>query len=537
MSNIPVLILREGTKEKGADEARKNNINAMLAVVDAVKSTLGPKGMSKMIVDSLGDSTITSDGAEILDQLDIEHVAAVMMVNLAKAIDKEVGDGTTSAVIFTGKLLENALELAEQQLHPKNIIKGYRLASQKAIELLKEIAQEVPAPDDTILKNAARTAMNAKDISIYEDHFSEIALNAVKQIAEKTTYDKIDNIKIVKSPGKSQADSELITGLYVQKDKVNSAMPDELKDVKIAVIRRKLDVSKTEYTANIQISKAEDIQKFKDSEDKILTDYLKIFKDLGINMIVNNQDISDKFAGYLAREGIAAIKNLGESDIKAVLSATGAKRIDDLKALTEEDLGHAQEVFFEKVNKDTYTVFKGCPNPKSVTILVKGGLDKILDSAELALKDVFCVLAKILDTKKIVAGGGATYMELSKRLKDYANQIKGKEQLAAQAYALALEEIPRVLIENAGLSEIELMTELRAAHKSEADKWMGIDTLDGTIGNNFDKGIIEPAAILEHILKSGTELANIILRVDRIINSQGSELPGMDGAGPPDDYY
>ena len=525
MSNVPIIILKEGTEEVREKEARKQNITAMVAIAETVRSTLGPKGMSKMLVDSLGDVTITNDGAEILENLDIENIAANMMVNVAKSIDEDIGDGTTSAVIFSAALLNNALELIEQSIHPKPVMHGYKLAADKALEIIKEIAAKISSEDDEILKNVAKTAMNAKDIAPLKDFFSNLALNAIKHIAEEDgkTFARVSNVKIVKSPGKSLKDSELINGVYTQKDKVNAMMPELIKDAKIAVIRRKLDVKKTEFDAQVRISSPSEIQKFLDQEEKILWDYLKIFKDLGVNVIVNSSDISDKFGGFLAKEGIAGIKNVGESDYKSILKAVGANLVDDLKSLSEDDLGYAEKVSFEKLGDDEYTLFSGCKNPKSVSILLKGGLDKILSTAEVSLNDVLCVISKVLDTKTVVAGGGAIYIELAKRIRAYANEISGKEQLAINAFALALEEIPKTLIRNAGLEEIEKLTELRAAHKTAEDKWIGIDTITNTIGDNFKKGIVEPAELINHIIKSGSELANLILRVDRIISAKGSK--------------
>lgn len=525
MSNVPIIILKEGTEEVREKEARKQNITAMVAIAETVRSTLGPKGMSKMLVDSLGDVTITNDGAEILENLDIENIAANMMVNVAKSIDEDIGDGTTSAVIFSAALLNNALELIEQSIHPKPVMHGYKLAADKALEIIKEIAAKISSEDDEILKNVAKTAMNAKDIAPLKDFFSNLALNAIKHIAEEDgkTFTRVSNVKIVKSPGKSLKDSELINGVYTQKDKVNAMMPELIKDAKIAVIRRKLDVKKTEFDAQVRISSPSEIQKFLDQEEKILWDYLKIFKDLGVNVIVNSSDISDKFGGFLAKEGIAGIKNVGESDYKSILKAVGANLVDDLKSLSEDDLGYAEKVSFEKLGDDEYTLFSGCKNPKSVSILLKGGLDKILSTAEVSLNDVLCVISKVLDTKTVVAGGGAIYIELAKRIRAYANEISGKEQLAINAFALALEEIPKTLIRNAGLEEIEKLTELRAAHKTAEDKWIGIDTITNTIGDNFKKGIVEPAELINHIIKSGSELANLILRVDRIITAKGSK--------------
>lgn len=524
MSGVPIIILKEGTEEVREREARKQNISAMVAIAEAVRSTLGPKGMSKMLVDSMGDVTITNDGAEILSNLDIENIAANMMVNVAKSIDDDIGDGTTSAVIFSAALLNNALDLIEQDIHPKPIIHGYKLAADKSLKIIKDIAETISEDSDEILMNAAMTAMNAKGISTLKEFFADLALKAVKQIAddEGNTFGKVANVKIVKAPGKSLKDSELINGVYIQKEKVNTMMPELIKDAKIAVIRKKLDVKKTEFDAQVRITSPTEIQRFLDQEEKILLDYMKIFKDQGVNMIVNSSDISDKFGAFLAKDGIAAIKNVGESDYKSILKAVGAKLVDDLTSLSENDLGFAEKVVFQKLGDDEYTLFSGCKNPKSVSILLKGGLDKILSTAEVSLHDVLCVISKIMDTKAVVAGGGAIYMELAKRIRDYANEISGKEQLAVSAFALSLEEIPKTLIKNAGLEEIEKLTELRAAHKTDADKWIGIDTITNTIDDNFKKGIVEPAELLVHIIKSGSELANLILRIDRIISSKGT---------------
>ena len=527
--SVPILILKEGTEETKEKEARSQNINAIIAITETVKSTLGPKGMNKMIVDSVGDVTITNDGAEILKQLDIENVAANMMVNVAKSIDEDIGDGTTTAVIFSAALLSNAMELIEQDIHPKPITHGYKLAADKALDLLKQFAYKVSKDDEKIFKNVARTAMNSKDIVGIKDFFADLAYNAVKHIKAEdgNTFSNVENVKIVKAPGKSLKESELINGVYIEKERVDSGMPEVIKNAKIAVIRRKLDVVKTEFDAQIRISNPEDIQRFLDQEDKMLQKHLSKFKELGVNMIVNSQDISDKFGAYLAREGIAAIKNLGDSDIKAVTKATGATRVDDINSLTEKDLGFAETVKFQKLEKNDYTLFKGCKNPKSVSILLKGGLEKVLNSAEISLHDVLCVIAKVFDSETVVAGGGAIYIELAKKLREYSSNISGKEQLAVNAFALALEEIPKTLIRNAGLDEIEKMTELRAAHKTDADKWIGIDTITNKIGNNFNKGIIEPAALINHVIKAGSELANLILRVDRIINAKGSKSKEM----------
>ncbi|MHA1291292.1 MAG: thermosome subunit beta [Promethearchaeota archaeon] len=528
MSGVPIIVLKEGTEETREKQARKQNVSAVMAVAETIKSTLGPKGMAKMLVDSMGDTTITNDGAEILKALDLENVAAIMMVNLAKSIDEEIGDGTTSVVLFTAELMKNALELTEQNLPPKIITRGYELAAKKAIEIVNQISEKISKDDENIIKNVAKTSINAADISQLKDFFADIAFKAIKQVqSDENTYDKINNIKIVKAPGKSLRESKLIKGVYIQKEKLNSMMPDKLHDVKIAVIRKKMDISKTEYDAQIQIYNPTDIQKFLDQEEKILKNYLEIFKKLGIKMIVNNNDISDKFGAFLAREGIAAIKNVGESDYKAIMKATGAKLVDDVMNMTENDLGYAELVEFEKIDKDWYILFTGCKNPKAISILIKGGLDKVLDSAEIALHDVLSVVAKVIDTQKVIAGGGAIYIELAKRLRNFANEFSGKEQMAITVFANSLEVIPRILVINAGLDEIENMTALRAAHKTDEDKWIGIDTTTNEIGDNFKKGIVEPADLVIQIIKSGTELAKLILNIDRIIRAKSSEKHGF----------
>ncbi|MHA1148186.1 MAG: thermosome subunit beta [Promethearchaeota archaeon] len=527
MSNVPIIILKEGSEDVKEKEALNRNVNAMVAIAETVKSTLGPKGMSKMLVTSLGDAKITNDGAEILDNLDIENVSAIMMVNLAKSIDTEIGDGTTAAVIFCAQLLKNALELVEQDVHPQHITHGYKLAMDKAIHIINSISEKVSKDDLVILKNIAITAMNAKDVSDFKEFLADLSIKAVTQVAGENTFSKVSNIKILKAPGKSITDSKLINGLYLKKEKMDTSMPDIIKNAKIAVIRKKLAIAKTEFDAQIQISVPSDIQRFLDQEESILKKYLEIFKQLGVNMIVNNNDIADKFGSMLAREGIAAVKSVGESDYKAVLKATGATFVDDITSLSEADLGYAETVKFEKIDKDDYVLFDGCKNPKAVSLLLKGGLEKILDTAEITLKDVLSVVAKVVDTEKIVAGGGAAYIELAKQLREFSNQVSGKEQLAINAFALALEEIPKTLIKNAGLDEVDKMTELRAAHNTDNDIWIGIDTIKNEIADNFKKGIIEPADLIKSIIKSSTELATLTLRVDRIISARNAAKGGF----------
>jgi thermosome len=526
----PIIILREGTEETGKRDALKANVNAIIAVSEAIKSTFGPKGMDKMIVESLGDIKITNDGFTILDSIDIENASAKMAIDLSKVQNEKMGDGTTSVVIFTGDLLKRSLELIEQGVHPAIIIKGFTLALQRTLKELKNIAQEITEEDESIFLNAVKTTLNTKSIAGLKDFFGKIILDAVKIIKDEgEIFQKVEDIGIIKERGKSLHESELINGIYIQKEKINVGMPDIIKNAKIAVIKKSLEIKKTEFGAEIQIFKPEDIQKFVDQEDQIMKGYADIFANLGVNLIINENSIDDKVAAYLSKVGIAAIKSVKSSDAKAVAKATGAKKLEKIDDLTEEDLGFAGRIEFSKIGDNEYCYITECKNPKAATLLLRGGLEHSIDEAEIAVKSGIKVLAKLMDTKSFVGGGGAFEMELAKRIRAFAIEAGGKEQIAIQSYAEAIEEIPKTLVRNAGLDEINVIGELSASHSKKGNEFVGIDISDGKIGDIFKKGIIEPTIIKSQIFKGATELAMLILRIDKIISAKKSGGPG----GPP----
>lgn len=529
----PIIILKEGTEESGKRNALKANVNAIIAVSEAIKSTYGPKGMDKMIVEPLGDITITNDGFTILDSIDIENASAKMAVDLSKVQNDKMGDGTTSVVIFAGDLLRRALELIERGVHPSIIIKGFNLALKRTLKEFKEIGQEISEDDEKSLINAVKTTLNTKSISGLSEHFAKIILDSIRIIKDEgEIFNKVENIGIIKEKGKSLQESELINGIYIQKEKINVGMPDIINDAKIAVIKQSLEVKKTEFGAEIQIYKPEDIQKFVDQETDILKGYAEIFSNLGVNLVINENSIDDKVADYLNQVGIAAIKSVKSSDAKAIVKATGAKKLQKIDDLTEDDLGFAGRVEFTKLGENDYCLITKCKNPKAATLLLRGGLEHSINEAEIAVKSAIKVLAKLMDTKSIVGGGGAFEMELAKRIRDFAIKSGGKEQIAIQAYADAIEELPKTLVRNAGMDEIDVIGEISAAHSKLGNEFIGIDISDGKIGDNLKKGIIEPTVIKTQLFKGATELAILILRIDNIISSKKMEAPGAGGMPP-----
>ncbi len=529
----PIIILKEGTEESGKRNALKANVNAIIAVSEAIKSTYGPKGMDKMIVEPLGDITITNDGFTILDSIDIENASAKMAVDLSKVQNEKMGDGTTSVVIFAGDLLKRALELIERGVHPSIIIKGFNLALKRTLKEFKEIGQEISEDDEKSLINVVKTTLNTKSISGLSEYFAKIILDSIKIIKDEgEIFNKVENIGIIKEKGKSLQESELINGIYIQKEKINVGMPDIINDAKIAVIKQSLEVKKTEFGAEIQIYKPEDIQKFVDQETDILKGYAEIFSNLGVNLVINENSIDDKVADYLNQVGIAAIKSVKSSDAKAIVKATGAKKLQKIDDLTEDDLGFAGRVEFTKLGENDYCLITKCKNPKAATLLLRGGLEHSINEAEIAVKSAIKVLAKLMDTKSIVGGGGAFEMELAKRIRDFAIKSGGKEQIAIQAYADAIEELPKTLVRNAGMDEIDVIGEISAAHSKLGNEFIGIDISDGKIGDNLKKGIIEPTVIKSQLFKSAIELAILILRIDNIISSKKMEAPGAGGMPP-----
>ncbi|RLF69346.1 MAG: thermosome subunit, partial [Thermoplasmata archaeon] len=515
----PILILKEGTKRESGKSAQINNIAAAKAIADAVRTTLGPRGMDKMLVDSLGDVVITNDGVTILKEIDVEHPAAKMIIEIAKTQDEQCGDGTTTAVILAGELLKRAETLIEQNVHPTIITEGYRLASEKAIEILKKVALEVKPEDEETLKNLAKTSMTGKSASVVKDKLAEIAVKAVKMVAEerdgKIKVDK-DNIKIEKKQGGSISDTELIEGIVLDKERVHENMPSYVKEAKIALLNAALEIKKTEVDAKINITSPEQLQAFLNEEEKMLKDMVEKIKASGAKVVLCQKGIDDMAQHFLAKAGIYAVRRVKKSDMEKLAKATGGTIVSNLDDLTDEDLGKAELVEERKIGGDKMTFVTGCRGAKAVTILVRGGSEHVIDEIERSVVDAISVVAVALEDSKMTAGGGATAIELAKELKKYAVEVGGREEMAVVAFAEALEVIPKTLAENAGLDPINTLIELRKAH-SEGKKHHGLNVYTGEIEDMVKLHVIEPLRVGVQAIQSATETTNMILRIDDII--------------------
>ena len=519
-SGQPVLILKEGTGRRRGREAQKNNIMAARIIAEALRTTLGPRGMDKMLVDSLGDVTITNDGAAILKEIDVEHPAAKIMVEVAKAQDDQVGDGTTTAVVLAGELLKKAEELLDQNIHPTIIVSGYRKAVKKALETLENLGIPVDLKDHEMLMKVAKTSMGSKAIKEASDHFAELAIKAVETITEKRgerNVADIDNIQVIKKEGKSLLETELINGVVLEKEVVHPGMPKRVEDAKIALIRCPLEVEKTEYSAEIRIRDPTQVKAFLDQETKMLQEMINKIKSTGANVVICQKGIDDMAQYFMAREGILAVRRAKESDLEKLAKATGGKIVTNLDDLTPETLGYASLVEERKFGDDKLVFIRGCKNPKSVSILIRGGLERMVDEAERALHDALCVVRDVVEKPKIVAGGGAVETELAKRLREYAREIGGREQLAIEAFADALEVVPKTLAENAGLDSLDIMVSLRAEHEKEGGEHIGINVFTGKTIDTYEAGVIEPIRVKEHAIKSAEEAASMIIRIDDVI--------------------
>ena len=536
-SGQPVLILKEGTSRSRGKEAQKNNIMAAKVIAEAIRSTLGPRGMDKMIVDSLGDITITNDGATILDEIDVQHPAAKMIVEVAKTQDDMVGDGTTTAVVLAGELLKEAEELLEENVHPTLIVKGYRIATQKALEVLDKISQTVNLNDKETLKKVAKTAMGSKAVGTAKEHFADITVDAINQIAEKQGDNwvvDIDNIQIVKKAGKSLQETQLMKGIIVDKEIVHSGMPKSMKQARIALVDTALEIKKTEVSSQIRIDDPSQISAFLDKETNMLKEMVKKIKKSKANVLICQKGIDDMAQYFLAKEGIMAVRRVKESDMKMLARATTAKIVTNLDDVRPEDLGYAELVEERKIGDDSMVYVEGCRNPKSVSILIRAGLERMVDEADRILHDVLSVVADLYKKNKVVAGGGATETEVSKQLREYAVQIGGRAQLAVEAFAKSLEIIPRTLAENAGLEQIDILVNLRSAHEKSKGCFMGVDVFSGEIVDMFEKGIIEPLSVKEQAIKSASEAATMILRIDDVISGKNTGGPGGPSGVPPE---
>ena len=527
----PILILKEGTTRSAGREAMRRNILAAKTVAEIVRSSLGPKGMDKMLVDSLGDVVITNDGATMLKEMEIEHPAAKMMVEVAKAQDAEVGDGTTSVVVFAGSLLDKAEELIDKDVHPTIIVEGFKKAAKKAIEILNEISVKIDPNDDETLKKIAMTAMSSKLVAADREYLAELAVKAVRYITNyvdgKPKID-LDDVKIEKKHGGSIRDTMFVEGIVLDKEVVHSGMPKRVENAKIALINAPLEVKKTEFDARINITSPEQIRLFIEEERKILKDMVDRIKSTGANVVICQKGIDDIAQHYLAKAGILAVRRVKQSDMEKLAKATGARIVNNIEDLTPKDLGEAALVEERKIEEDKWVFIEGCKGAKSVTILVRGGTERIVDEVERSVKDALNVVRDAIIKPYIVAGGGAVEEEIALQIRKWADTLSGREQLAAKAFADALETIPLTLAENAGLDTIDIETELRAAH-SEGKKWYGVDVFEGKVADMWSKEIFEPAIVKEQMIKGGTEVASMILRIDDVIAA--SRLKEEKGAG------
>jgi len=523
---VPVLILKEGTGRTTGREAQRNNIMAAKVIAELVKTTLGPKGMDKMLVSSFGDVTITNDGATILKEIDVQHPAAKMLVEVAKAQDNEVGDGTTTAAVLAGELLAKAEELLDQNIHPTIIIEGFKKASEKAREVLEKMAMPVSINDDKKLLDVAMTAMGSKGIAAAKEHFAKLAVEAVKQVAEekdgKMRAD-IDLIKILKKHGKSLEETELVKGMVIDKEVAHPQMPKIVHNAKIALINAKLEIEKTEFDAKINIESPEQMKLFLDEEERMLKEMVDKIAEAGANVVFCEKGIDDVALHFLAKRGILAVKNVSSSDMEKLARATGGKIVASVKDLTPDLLGEAKLVEEVKIGDDKLVYVRECKNPKAVTIVVRGGTEHVVDEAERSLHDALCVVRNAIEDGKIVPGGGAPEAEVAKQLRDYAVKVGGREQLAIEAFADAVESIPLTLAENAGLDPVDIMVSLRAAHEKTDGYRMGVDVFTGKIRDMLELNVVEPLRVKLQVIKSATEAANMILKIDDVIAAKGIE--------------
>src|SRR3989339_332896 len=538
----PIFILPEGTQRSTGRNAQRTNIMAAKLVAETVRTTLGPKGMDKMIVDSLGDVTITNDGVTILEEMQIEHPSAKMIVEVAKTQEDEVGDGTTTAVVLAGELLKNAENLLDQDVHPAVIARGYRLAAEKALEILNDMAEKITPKDETVLKQIAMTAMTGKGAEYAKETLSDLAVKAVKLVAEDNLPIDRDNIKIEKRSGGSVEDSELIRGIVIDKERVHASMPRLVKNAKLALIDKEIEIKKTEIDAKIEITSPDQLQAFLDQEEKMLRDMVEKVAASGANVLICQKGIDDVAQHFLAKKGIYAVRRVSDSDMKKIAKATGGNVVSNLHDLGKDDLGFAGIVEEVKVGDTEFTYIMDCKNPKAVTILVRGGTEHVTNEIERAITDAIGDVAAALKDGKVVEGAGAPEVELALELRKYAESLSGREQLAVHSFADSMEIIPRTLIENAGLDPIDIMTELKSAH-TKKQKWAGVDVFTGKITDSWKKGVIEPLKIKTQAVSSASEVATMILRIDEVNTSSGSKSkgpampPGMGGMGGEDMGY
>jgi archaeal chaperonin len=530
----PILVLKEGTKREKGRGALSNNIQAAKAIADAVRSTLGPRGLDKMLVDSMGDVVVTNDGVTILKEMDVEHPAAKMMVEVAKTQDQEAGDGTTTAVILAGELLKRAEGLIEQNIHPTIISQGYRLASAKALELLQGVSQPVALTDHDTLQRIAVTSMASKSVSFNREMLGEIAVKAIGAVAEKKgeTYSvDLDNVQLIKKQGGSMTDTQLIEGVIVDKEKVHSGMPARVENPKIALLDAALEIKKTEIDAKIEINDPTQLNAFLQEEENMLRKMVDQVKKSGANVVLCQKGIDDLAQHFLAKDGIYAVRRVKKSDMEKLAKATGANIVSKVSELTPEDVGQAGLVEERKIGEDALTFVTGAKKARAVSILIRGGTEHVIDEIERSLDDALNVVAVAVEDGRYVMGGGATAEELAMHLRDEAAKVGGREQIAFESFSDALETIPRTLAENAGMDPIDILIELRKAHKG-GQKRAGVNVQAGKVADMGELHVIEPIRVGRQAIESATDAAVMILRIDDVIASKSSPPPSGGPGGP-----
>ncbi|MGA2626850.1 MAG: thermosome subunit beta [Candidatus Bathyarchaeia archaeon] len=534
MSNqqsIPVVILKEGTQRSTGKDAQRNNILAAKVVAETVKTTLGPRGMDKMLVSTIGDVVITNDGATIMKELDVQHPAAKMLVEVAKTQDNEVGDGTTTAVILTGELLDKAEKLLDKDVHPTVIVEGYRKGADKAREILESLSEKIDPNDAETLRKIAMTAMSTKGVTGSKNYLAKIAVDAallVKETRDGKTKVDVDLVKVLKKHGKSLEETELVRGIVVDKEIAHPQMPKRIDNAKIALLNAKLEIEKTEFDAKININSPDQMKMFLDEEERMLQEMVDDVIKSGTNFLFCEKSIDDIALHFLSKKKISAVKNMSSGDMEKLAKATGAKIVASVKDLNSASLGEAKVIEEMKIGDDKLTYVRDAKNPMAVTVVIRGGTEHVVDEAERSLHDALCVVRDAIEDGKMVAGGGAPEAETAKQLREYAVKVGGREQLAIEAFADAMESIPLALAENAGLDPIDIMVELRAKHEDPANRWYGVDVFSGKVRDTRTLNVLEPLRVKLQVVKSATEAASMILRIDDVIASKGGK-----GGGPP----
>jgi thermosome len=519
-TGIPVLILKEGTQRTAGRDALRTNIMAARAVAEMIKTTFGPKGMDKMLVDALGDVTITNDGATIMDKAEIQHPAAKMLVQVAKSQDSEVGDGTKRAVVFSGELLKNAEELLAKNIHPTLIIAGYRRAMEEALNLLYQLSEPISIDDEESLKKIAKTSLTSKAVHDAREYFAEMAVKAVKQIVElrgDKYYVDLDNIQIIKKYGGALLDSMLVYGIVLDKEVVHPGMPRRVSEAKIALLDAPLEIEKPEIDAEIRINDPSQLKAFLQQEEEILMKLVDKIVEIGANVVITQKGIDEVAQHFLAKKGILAVRRVKRSDLEKLERATGGRIVSNIDDLKPEDLGYAKLVEERKIGEDKMVFVEGCKNPRAVSIVIRGGLERLVDEAERSMRDALSAVADAIKDGRVVPGGGAIEIELAKHIRKLATKVGGKEQLAIEAFAKALEGLVVTLIENAGLDPVDMIMKLRAAHEKEGGKNIGVNVFTGDIDDMYKNGVIEPVSVVANAIKAGTEASTIILRIDDLI--------------------